>query len=356
VYHRKNQKKSGIITAMSKKFTPRDDYSSRKLPIRRVAAAGEAWLELKGSVLLFHKSSWVGSSSMFIPVEWVEVKHEMRHEWRRLWRGIFSVLVSFLASLPLTLLLVQRPDYEWVPLATTLLSTLMAFSCGAGIYFLLSFVRPRAVTELHIEHRPHPMRISFWHAWGRNRELDQLVERLKGFRLHPEEKIPFPVRMKHVWYKPRPYRVAFVRGLAVSFALYIALSVMGLMAWFGQIPALSDWYYLALLAPPIFYMVQLGLEIGFLSNKSREYVHAVRAYLKGDLDAAAKLLETLLKAEPDEATARLLLIQILTEQYAFDDAARHCGKIAMEHPELATHLQANIVGIKRMHERMGGEK
>ena len=339
---------------MAKKFTPRSDYSTRKLPIRRVAVPGRAWLELKGSILVYHKTSWVGSSSMFVPVEWVEVHHELRHEWRRLWRGIISVLISFLASLPLTLLLVQRPEYEWAPLATTVLSALMAFSCGAGIYFLLSFVRPRAVTELHIEHRPHPMRISFWHAWGRNRDLDQLVQRLKGFKIHTEEKIPFPVRMKHVWYKPRPYRIAFVRGLAISFVLYLALSVMELLAWFGQMPVLSSWYYLTLLAPPLFYMIQQGLEIGILSNKSREYVLAVRAYVKGDLGMAARLLEVVLTADPDETTARLLLIQILTEQYNFDSAARHCDKISIEHPEVAAHLQANIVGIKRMYERMGG--
>jgi hypothetical protein len=341
---------------MSKKFTPNNHKSTPKLPVQRVAAPGEAWLELKGTILVYHKRSWVGSSSMFIPVEWVQVHHEMRHDWRRLWRGIIAVMIAFLVSFPLTLLLVKQPDHAWAEWASILLSAVMAFSCGLGIYLLLSFVRPRAVTELQIEHQPRIQRIAFWHAWGRRPELDSLINQLKGFQVHPEKKIPFPVRMKHIWYKPRPYRLAFVRGLAISFIMYMALCVMELLVLLGQIPPLSNWYYLLLLAPPIFYMLQQGLMFGIISNNSREYIQAVRAYIKGDLNTAAQLLHKLLDEDPDEATARLLLIQILTEQYAFDDASNHCKKIAIDHPDLATHLESNIWGVKRMHERMHGSE
>ena len=50
------------------------------------------------------------------------------------------------------------------------------------------------------------------------------------------------------------------------------------------------------------------------------------------------------------------MVQVCAEQYAFDDAFYHCERLAHEHPALATQLQENLWGIKRMYERMESDE
>jgi len=343
------------MVGMEKKFTPKSDLSTAKLPIRRVVGAGRAWLELRGSILVYHRQSWVGASSMFIPVEWVEVGHDLRHDWRRLWRGVVAVMVACLISFPLTLLLLQQPDVPWFAWVASALSGMMLVNCALGIYFLLSFVRPRALTEFQVEQQGRPLKITFWHAWRRNPDLDALVGCVKAIKQNPKAQIPYPVQMKHEWYKPRPYRIALLRGVAISFFLYLALCAIEVLAWLGQTPAPGIWAYAFLCAPPAYYLLRRALDIGYLSGNPREYVKAMRAYLRGDLGTAAHCLEKVLAENPDEHGARFLLVQVLTEQGAFDDASRHCKKLNGDHPSLAAQLENSIQGIKRMHGRMGGD-
>ena len=64
---------------------------------------GRAWLELKGTILVYEKRTWVSSSSTFIPIEWVRVAHGARRDMRRLWYGLLGMLAALLFLLPLAL-------------------------------------------------------------------------------------------------------------------------------------------------------------------------------------------------------------------------------------------------------------
>lgn len=334
-----------------------DFLSGTKIPIKRVAVPGEAWLELKGTILVFHARNWISLSSMFIPLEWVEVSEGYRRDYRRLWAGIIGVLVSILLSMPLSLLSLYLPERRGLDVLLSVgLGVLLAVSVCAAIWSLTTFFRQRRYTAFTVKGKGTGYMIAFWHTLGENAALDGLVDRLSALGGNLDETIPYPIRMKHIWRRPRPVRTALLRGMVVSFFLYLLLLSCDVLHRLGNISWFSTTYFFFLVAPPLFYVAMVLLRRALMLRQPRAYRDAVRSCARGALADAREGLKGLLDVHPEYDAGRLLMVQVCAEQYAFDDAFYHCERLAHEHPALATQLQENLWGIKRMYERMESDE
>lgn len=325
---------------------------------RRVTAEpadrpGKAWLELNGSILIYHRESWVLSSSLFIPVEWVSAHTSKKRDIRRLWRGILGLMTAFLLSLPLAVIVRILPPLYWTDIALgAFLGALLAVALGAGAWSLIRYFQPRNITLLKVNALPYPQTYAFWHPPGGAPALDQLIERLAAVRVAAEAALPYPIRMNHLWRRPRPYRIALLKGLAVSFVLYFVFLTFEAARWYGAAGDFPRALYLLIAAPPLFYTGAQFLRFRRGGALPRAYLHAVRAYVRGDLHAAQERLDALLSAAPEHAPGRTLMIQVCAQQYAIEDAFRHCAALSRDHPALAGQLQSTLWDIKRLRERM----
>ena len=330
-----------------------DFLSDAKVPIKRIAVPGEAWLELKGTILVFHARNWISLSSMFIPLEWVDASEGYRRDYRRLWAGIIGVLVAILLSLPLSLLSLYLPERRGLDMSLAVgLGVLLAISVCVAVWSLATFFRRRRYTAFTVKGKLSGYTIAFWHTLGEDAALDGLVGRLCALEGNLDETIPYPIRMKHIWRRPRPVRIAFVKGMVVSFFLYLLLLSCDVLHRIGKMPWFSSTYFFFLVAPPAFYVTMVMLRRVLMLRQPRAYRDAVRSCARGALADAREGLKGLLDVRPEYDPGRLLMVQVCAEQYAFDDAFYHCERLAREHPALATQLQENLWGIKRMYERM----
>lgn len=334
-----------------------------KIPIERVNAPGEAWLELRGSILVYHKRTWVASSSMFIPVERVGVSHGRQYDLRRLWLGILGVLVAILLAMPLSLILFRMPHPEPADLAiAVLLAILLAVAVVPGLWSLFRFFFQRPTTTLSIDILPYASTIRFWRGPRRDPALDALLERLAVERERMQSAGLDPVRMSHsaglggvMWRRPLALRVALIKGLVISFLFYLGFLGLEILRFAGHGPEFSRWYYAVLAVPPLFHLGSVTLRKGATQlREPKAFRHALRCHARGDLAAAARRLDALFEAYPDHALGRLLMVRVCTEQGAFDDALRHCEALVRDHPATAMRMQNTIWSVRRMHERMDG--
>lgn len=327
---------------------------SKKQGVTPVGKPGRAWLELRGSILIYRRESWVTSASLFIPVEWITVATYRRRDYRRLWNGIIGLMAAALFTLPLTLLVFYMRPYEqgdfWIGAA---LATLLAVAALSGLWSLVRFLPPQPVTVLEVASAPYPVDIAFWRRPGERPELDALIEKLEKQPTKTDDRMPYPVRMNHLWRRPRPYRIAMVRGLTISFALYVALLIMETMRLAGLEFALPRALYALLLLPPLVHLAHVALRRGGLRREPPAFREALRAYHHGDLEATRQHLNALLEEDPAHAMGRLLMVQACAEAAEFEAAMAHCESLAKEEPLLATRLQASLWGLKRLHDRSG---
>ena len=319
-----------------------------------VGKPGRAWLELRGSILIYRRESWVTSASLFMPIEWVSVSTYHRRDYRQLWNGIIGLMAAALFTLPLSLLLFFMGPYEpgdlWI---ATGLGALLCIAAGSGIWSLLRFLPRRPVTVLKVANAAYPLEIAFWRHPGERPGLDALVARLEHQPGQADERMPYPVRMNHLWRRPRPFRIALVRGLTIAFALYVALLVMELLRLAGLDLALPGVLYALLAVPPLAHLAHAALRRDGIRREPASFREALRAYQRGELGEAQALLASLLEQDPGHALGRLLMVQACAEAAEFDAAMAHCEALAREEPLLATRLQASLWGLKRLHDRMG---
>jgi hypothetical protein len=285
--------------------------TTSRIPIRRVSAPGEAWLELRGSILVYHKQTWVSASSMYIPVEWVQIAEGHGRDLRRLWAGLMGCLVAILLSLPLSLLIFRMGISGLADAAlAAALGALWVFALATGLISLAAFLRLRPTITFAVQGEFYTFDIRFWRPEHGGEPLQELLDRLRQVRDRVCATAPYPVRMNHIWHRSRPYRRALVMGTAVSMLFYLGMMAPALLQAAGYDMAFSNAYFALLAAPP------LGSE------------------------------------RPDLDPARALLVRVLTEQGAFDAALGHCEHLARRHPGTASGLQANIWAIRRIHDRM----
>lgn len=321
-----------------------------KVCLERVGIPGHAWLELRGTVLLLHTQSWLGASSMYVPIEWVSVEHDLRRDLRRLWLALIAFLTAVLLALPSALLL-RQPDSPgpdlW--LAGVLLG-LVALCLVVSVAATVGFLRRRPLIRLRVESEMQQVTVELWRP--RNSvALEALLGRLAATHAELEALVSFPIRMHHAWRRPRPYRIALLRGMLISALLYALLVSWDLLIGRGSAGAFPRVLYLILLAPPLAQLAGVALRRA-LWQDPRSYRRAVAAYLRQRHHEAEALLRDTLEANRDHGPARLLLVQLLTELGRFEEASQQCERLALDHPLLASRLQASLFGIKRLHARM----
>jgi len=324
-----------------------------RIPVRRVSAPGQVWLELRGSILLFHKQTWVSSSSMYIPVEWIEVSEGRRRDLHYLWQGLLGCLVAFLLALPLSLLFFYMRERYFTDILMMLgLSALFLLMAACGAISLAIFMRTRPFVTLAVQGEYHTIRIHLWNPERGGGPLRELMEKLRAIQKHIRETAPYPVRINHMWHRSHPYRRAFVMGIALSSLLYLVMMIPATLQALGRDVAFSNTSFTWLAAPPLASVAWEALRRGWPWGQPRLYRAAAHACERGDLRTAAAHLNALLETSPDLDPARVLLVRVLTEQGEFETALRHCEYLARQHPSAASALQANIWAIRRIHDRM----
>jgi hypothetical protein len=209
------------------------------------------------------------------------------------------------------------------------------------------------VTVLEVAHAAYPVDIAFWRRPGERPKLDALIAQIEQQTGLGEGDMPLPVRMNHLWRRPRPFRIALVRGLTISFALYVALLVMETLRMAGLELALPRVLYALLALPPLAHLLYVVVRRDGLRHEPLAFRDALRAYQRGDLGETRARLQTLLEQDPRHAMARLLMVQACAESAEFESAMAHCEMLAREDPLLATRLQASLWGLRRLHDRMG---
>jgi tetratricopeptide (TPR) repeat protein len=327
--------------------------TTSRIPIRRVSAPGEAWLELRGSILVYHKQTWVSASSMYIPVEWVQIAEGHGRDLRRLWAGLMGCLVAILLSLPLSLLIFRMGISGLADAAlAAALGALWVFALATGLISLAAFLRLRPTITFAVQGEFYTFDIRFWRPEHGGEPLQELLDRLRQVRDRVCATAPYPVRMNHIWHRSRPYRRALVMGTAVSMLFYLGMMAPALLQAAGYDMAFSNAYFALLAAPPLGSVAWLALRRNLPWGMPRLYREGVTACERGELDRAVQSLESLLTERPDLDPARALLVRVLTEQGAFDAALGHCEHLARRHPGTASGLQANIWAIRRIHDRM----
>ncbi len=326
---------------------------SDKIPIERVDGPGKAWLELRGTILLYHKQTWVASSTTFIPVEWIQVSEGMRQDIQRLWRGLIALLVSVLFALPLCLLIFQmRPHLAYDVYIGAGLLVFMLFTAGTGLFLLITFIIPRRTVCLSVESAPYRQKIYFWRPASQDQIIQGILTSIEAARTRIDETDLPPIRVNHLFRRPLPYRMAFIKGMAVSFCLFMLMLSMEILRFSGYPLHVPGGIYAFLILPPAVLLLSVALRRSGALWEPRDFRKALKCYARKKLSETASYLESLLQQHPDHHLGRLLMVRTLTEQYAFDDALKHCEHLVREHPVLAARLQASIWDVKRMEYRM----
>ena len=329
-----------------------DDTASR-IAVSPAGKPGRAWLELRGSILIFRRESWVTSASVYIPLEWVAVSERSRLDWRRLWRAIIAFMSAFLFALPLSLYVrVLRPYEDWdLPIAA-ILAFFLCLTAGIGCWQLWKFPRHRNVCLFTVVNQGYGMDIAFWYEPGEDPALDALIASVRAGREKAQSETAYPMRMNHMWYRPKPYRIALLKGAGISLCLAMIIMLLESLRSLGYPLTYSRWLLVFAAAPALFYLLAEAARRGPLSRRPLAYRMAHRAYLRGDLGMAQECLAELLREQPGFAEGRLLMVQACAEDCAFESALEHCAKLAEDHPLLASRLQATVWSLRRIHDRM----
>lgn len=326
-----------------------------RIPIRRVDGPGEAWLQLRGSILLFHKQNFVSSSTSFIPVEWIRVSEERRRDLRHLWHGLLGLTVAVLFALPLWVLVFRmRPHLGYDPWIAFALVIFLLVTLGIAAWAMGAFLRPRPLVTLFVEGTPSCSAIRFWRDVDTDGPVAALMESLNQARQAVTDSGLPPVRMTHLFRRPRTYRIALIKGLGISFLFYVLLLFMDAARVAGYGPDFSRLNYVFLALPPLGYLGTALLRRAWMLREPRSFREALWCYEKQRLTEAAAHLESLLALYPGHDSGRFLMVRVLAEQFDVEQALAHCEALSKGHPLLAAHLQSNLWGIRRMHARMGG--
>nr|MBX7258181.1 hypothetical protein [Candidatus Hydrogenedentota bacterium] len=315
-----------------------------KATIRPVGSLGEATLEIRGTVLVYHQSGWAGSATVFIPVEWISISETMRRDNRRLVRAVFFFLiVAVLFGVMDAALHVLSGDV--LPWVLTALGAPAAFFVFVGAFWLATWGRRRPAMLLWVNSEPAPQHIEFWRARKHDEDLETLMERLKELSSRIRDYTSFPLQTSHTWYRLRPLRALVIKGLMISVLLYAPVALLS--EYINQ-PALM----LFLLAPPGVYLARYLFEEVRSLSEPRAFRAAVRSYNRGEAARASALLRTVIAEHPRHIEALMLSAYADIELNDFPRAFELCRALAAADSELADEFVKEVWALKRMHDRM----
>ncbi len=324
---------------------------SSLINFKRVNMPGNYSFQLKGSILLVKKETWVSSISYYVPVEILEISKFKKRDLRRLWEGILGLMIAFLIFLPLSLWkpynsLFVRADLIWfIPL-----TVLFAISLIIGIRGIILFLPSRPAVKFSIIHGVRSEMFSFWVKPGTRQKIEELIEQILRIKNFLNKSNEVPLRICPAWYRSRPYRKAIVVGMAISFVLFCLITlfivVQTLLGGVGKFWLL----FLILPFPPIFSVLSefIGRN-GFTSSDIRKFRSA---YENERLEELAGDLQNFLKNNPDLYPARFFYIQVLTELGDFEQALKQCELLHELDPSVANKIKMVILEFKKVKDRM----
>jgi len=312
--------------------------------IRPVSGPRNALLELKGTILVYHQRAWSGQASVFIPVEWISLKHITCTDARIVYQVMALPAIALILAMPViaTARHFFGPNAEILGglLLVGLFMGLVAASVGGYIV-----ARNRKAIELTADVEHAPLRIRFWYRPGESADHDRLVSQLTNMSERADEMIAYTIQKSHTWYRIRPLRAAFVKALFFTAVLLLPIQIIATM--FNQ--PLAN---LALVLPAIVYIGRYALETTLLRFAPEGFRQAVHSYHQNKPKLAEKYLRTVFDVEPDYLEGCLLSIQLSLESRDFGTAFMRCRQVAKSDPDLADDIAEEIWLFKRMNDRM----
>lgn len=330
------------------------DAAAERIAVEPAGAPGAAWLEMRGSILVYRRRSWVASFSAYLPVEWLERSDARRCDWQRLWQSVIALLIAILIALPLSLCylcrdLLSPADLLWVvPLGILFLAML-----GVCVARFGAFLVARPCTTLQVADAPSGLSVRIWRSGtAQDQQVETLLAQVAAARDKVARGLLPTLHMNHGWYQPDPYRMALLKGGIISFFLYTVLLAWALLAFLGGMDPLPLWCFAFLAAPPLFHFAVAAMRDMQSLGAPRAFRRARRHYRRGALEAARQDLDRAVDASPDNLAVHLLMVRVCAEMGALDAAMHHCGKISRERPLMAAALEENLWAIRRVLERM----
>ena len=321
-----------------------NDTSPLKATIRPVGSLGEATLEIRGTVLVYHQSGWAGSATVFIPIEWVSISETMRRDSRRLVRAVFFLLlVAVLLGVMDTALHVLPVDV--LPWVLTALGAPALFFTFVGAFWLATWGRRRPATLLWVNSEPRPQHIEFWRDGRPDHNLEPLIARLTELSMRIRDFTSFPLQTSHTWYRLRPMRAILMKGVVVSLLLYAPVA---LLSEYIKQPLLM----LFLLAPPGAYVARYVVEELRSLGEPKAFRAAVRSYNRGEAARASALLRSVIAEHPRHIEALMLSAYADMELNDFPRAFELCRALSAADSELADEFVKEVWALKRMYDRM----
>ncbi len=321
--------------------------------LTRVNQPGKVCLELKGSILVIHKESWVSKYSLYVPVEVVDIEKEKYRNYRKLWEGILGLMLAFLLCLPLSLWFIYKPlfylyDLLWIlPLVGLFLFTLII-----GFLGFARFSKLNPAISLIFHHRSRLMKMSFWIKPEIQTTLEKLLVKITELKKLLETEGYIPLKICPMWFHSKPYRKSLLMGTAVSFVLFCIITVFLVLQVAGEYEEKIWWTYLILPLPPLVSVIREYIRRKLLWGIPKRLKKARNAFEKENYSSAITELQQLLKEQPDLGVARFLLVQLLAEKGEYDRALKHCEEFYFQEPSLATELKTTIWWLRCVQERM----
>jgi len=295
-----------------------------------------SWLELRGTVLVYHVKTWVGTASTYIPVEWVDISRDWRVRPGKLLGASLLMCLCILAGFAVL-------EYAGFLLP---LYTLVFFA--AILYVLVAlrgFWRGHPTVRFDVDLAPQQFQIECWDQPGRHSGLSRLTKRILALQRDIDDHVPYPVHMTYQWYSVRPLRASIAQ--AVFITLVLAWPVYFAVGYF-DIPL----FYAFLLLPTVYYLGRYAWNRASLAMAPPDFRQALAAHDRQDYESARSHLTRYLEDYPNQQSALMLLSQMQCRLHDYNAALRTCDRFAPQDPELASHMQEEILGMQRMHKRM----
>jgi len=310
---------------------------AERVSVHEVGARRQrSWLELRGTVLVYHVKTWVGTASTYIPVEWVDISRDWRMRPAKLLSASFLVCASVLAGFAV---------YEYAGFLMPLYAVaLFAVLLYAAVSFR-SFWRGHPTVRFDVDLAPRQFQIECWDQPGRHSSLTRLTKRILALQRDIDEHVPYPVHMTYQWYSVKPLRASIVQALFIT--MILAWPVHFAVQYF-EIPL----FYGFLVLPSIYYLGRVGWNRATLAMAPPDFRQALAAHDRQDYEAARSHLTRYLEDNPNQQSALMLLSQMQCRLHDYNAALRTCDRFARQDPELASHMQEEILGMQRMHDRM----
>lgn len=313
-----------------------------KVPIRRLSGPRKAWLELKGTVLIYHESGWMGSASVFIPIEWVSVSRRHRYHAQWLMCGVICLAVFLTSGTLASIAVESEASFRWIAYA---LGAPAAVSLAGFVACCLAFLRRRPTTLLSVDAEPQAMQIEFWHDPDSDQRLTALLAKLKNIHDRIEDVTPYPIQTSHTWYRLKPLRAVIAKGLLISAVLYFPVTVL---AAYYDIPLLNLFIFL----PPLYHLGRYGFDWMLSFDQPKGFRRAIRLYDLGQYSEADRVLRQCAEEEPDNFDVLMLWMYVCLEQRKYDEAFELCHRLAKHDEEAAEAFTTEIWSMKRMYDRM----